>query len=118
METSEHFIQGVRVLEIIADGIVITGLQELLDIVSDYSVKRIIIRKENIDASFFDLSSGFAGEMLQKVSQYRIYLGILGDFETIENSGMQDFMWESNQGGQIVFKKTVKEVLRVFCRKE
>ncbi len=117
MNYNEHRINGVSVLEIDDDSVAINSTQDLLDIISDFSIKKIILRKENLNADFFDLKTGFAGEILQKASNYRICLGIIGDFDAVESKSLRDFIYESNRAKQIVFKKTVAEVLKIFCRK-
>ena len=116
MDTNEHRINGVSVLEILDDNEVLSDIQDLLDIVSDFSVKRLIFRKEQINPDFFDLSTGLAGNILQKASTYRIHIGIVGDFSTVENKSLRDFIYESNQTKQIFFKPTVHDVLKAFCR--
>jgi hypothetical protein len=117
METKEYRIRGISVLEIIDESVIIRNSQDLLDIISDYSIKSIIIRKENIEEDFFDLKTGFAGEILQKASNYHIRIGIVGDFSSIASKSFRDFMYESNQTKQIVFKPSVEDVLKVFLKK-
>ena len=116
MDTKEYRFNGVSVVDVIDDGIVLDELQDLLDIVSDYSIKKIIFRKHNINPDFFKLETGFAAEILRRITNYKISIGIVGDFEQVENISLRDFIYESNEEKQIVFKKTVKDVLRVFCR--
>lgn len=116
MDAKEYRFNGISVIEIIDDGIVFEELQDLLDIVSDYSIKKIIFRKHNITPDFFDLETGLAAEILRRITLYKISIGIVGNFAEIENKGLRDFIYESNEDKQIVFKKTIKDVLRVFCR--
>lgn len=116
MDTKEYRINGVSVLEIIDDGVVIKNAQDLLDIISDYSVKKIVVKRQNINEDFFDLSTGLAGEILQKASNYKICLGVIGDFENVESKSLRDFIYESNRTRQIVFKGTLKEIVKVFCK--
>ncbi len=116
MNCNEHRKNGVSVLEVDDPDFMINKPQDLLDLISDYSIKKIIVRKENVNEAFFDLRTGLAGEIIQKASTYRICLGIVGDFSGIESQSFRDFMYESNRTKQIVFKETVNEVLRVFCR--
>lgn len=118
MECVEHKINGVSVLEITDDGLVLRNAQDLLDIVSDYSIKKVIFRKENINEDFFDLSTGLAGEILQKASNYKLSIGILGDFENVESKSLRDFIYESNHTRQIVFKNSLKSILAIFCKKK
>lgn len=42
-----------------------------------YSVYRLLLYHENLPDTFFDLSSGVAGEILQKLRNYRIRLAIV-----------------------------------------
>lgn len=117
MECIEHKINGVSVLEVTDDGVVLRNAQNLLDIISDYSVKKVIFRKENINEDFFDLSTGLAGEILQKASNYKLSVGIVGDFENVESKSLRDFIYESNITRQIVFKGSVKQILAIFCKR-
>ena len=114
METKEHRKNGISVIELIDDSVIINETQDLLDIVSDYSIKSIILKRENVSEDFFDLSTGFAGEILQKASNYRIRLGIVGDFSNVENKSLRDFIYESNLTKRIVFKPTVEDILKTF----
>ena len=116
MATKEYRNNGISVIELIDDSVFINETQDLLDIVSDYSTKSIILKKENIAEEFFELSSGFAGEILQKASNYRIRIGIIGDFSSIQSKSLRDFIYESNQTKQIVFKQTAEEIIKIFLR--
>ena len=80
MNIREYRKKGTSVVEIVEDGVIIANSQNLLDIISDVSSKRIAVRRENICEDFFDLHTGLAGEILQKASNYRLCIGIIGDF--------------------------------------
>jgi Domain of unknown function (DUF4180) len=55
---------------------------------------------------FFDLSSRFAGELVQKLSQYGIRMaGVVPDPES-HSQPFQDFLRETNRGNQIRFFPT------------
>lgn len=62
-----------------------------------------ILRKECLDESFFRLSSGLAGEILQKFVNYQMRLAIVGDFFNYTSKPLEDFILESNRGGQVGF---------------
>lgn len=49
--------------------------------------------------------------MLQKVSNYRMRLIILGDFTNVESRALQDFIRESNRQGQVIFTATLDEAI-------
>ena len=116
METKEYRKNGIAVLELLDESVIIHCVQDLLDIISDYSIKSIIIQKNNIDSDFFDLKTGFAGEILQKTSNYHIRIGIVGDFTSVTSKSLRDFIYECNQTRQIVFKVSVEDVLKVFLK--
>ena len=54
--------------------------------------------------SFFRLSTGLAGEVLQKFVNYQMKLAIVGDFDGYTSKPLQDFIRESNEGRQICFQ--------------
>jgi hypothetical protein len=60
---------------------------------------------------FFVLSSGIAGEVVQKFVNYGIRLAIVGDFSGCTSKPLRDFMYESNKGKHLYFVATVDEAL-------
>lgn len=74
----------------------------------------VVLRKENFDPSFYELRSGLAGDILQKVSNYRSRLIILGDFSKITSRSLKDFIFESNKRGKVIFKKTLEEAVELI----
>lgn len=74
----------------------------------------VAIYKEHLDPEFFNLKSRLAGELLQKVSNYRMRLIILGDFSEIGSKSLADFIFESNQTGHVVFADTLEEGIRLL----
>ena len=71
----------------------------------------MIIHQESLGERFFDLSSGYAGEILQKFSNYQMKLAIVGDFSQYQSKSLRDFIRECNRGQLISFAKTVDEVI-------
>lgn len=55
-----------------------------------------------------------AGEILQKFSNYRVRLAIVGDFTSYSGKSIRDFIYESNKKGQINFVSTTEEALNVL----
>lgn len=107
----KHDINGVSIAELTGSGKLSTA-QEFLQMMMDSAADGVIVRKENIDESFFDLKSGLAGEMLQKVVNYRLRLGIVGDFSIYDSKSLSAFILESNRSNSIVFVSTIDEALR------
>ncbi|MFC7614763.1 DUF4180 domain-containing protein [Actinokineospora soli] len=54
---------------------------------------------------FFDLSTRVAGEMLQKLVNYRLSVAIVGDIDehVARSSALADFVRESNRGKHVWF---------------
>ena len=111
METKFH---GNDIVEIIDDSIIIKGIDDVFEVLFSNNCSSIILKKENITEDFFDLATGLAGEILQKFSNYRKRLAILGDFENIKSTALKDFIYESNKTKQILFVKTSEEALALF----
>lgn len=61
-----------------------------------------------------DLKSGFAGEILQKFSNYRMKLAIIGDFSEIKSKSLRDFIRESNNRRTISFVSSIEEALFIL----
>lgn len=114
MIIQSHEINNIKVAEVISDGIVIQSPQDGLDLIGNISYQgfdKVILHEENITADFFDLKTRIAGEILQKFSNYRIGLAIVGDFSKYESKSMKDFIFESNKTRHVNFVGTVDEAL-------
>ena len=114
MQIKTHNINNSQIAEIISDEILIQTEQDGLDLMGNIYYQRfdkLIIHRQNLTADFFDLKNGFAGEILQKFSNYRIRLVIVGDFSEFNSTSLNDFIYESNQGKQVNFLNSVSEAL-------
>lgn len=80
MEFTVHDLQGQRFVEG-APGQPLMGRVEdvvtVLEACFDNAAERLLLYSENLTEHFFDLSSGEAGEILQKLRNYRIRLAIV-----------------------------------------
>lgn len=115
MKTVIHERNGVRVAEILAEGIIINEAGDFLDLVANSGARHLVMKRENICPEFFDLKSGVAGEILQKASTYRVAFGIIGDFSNVQSKSLRDFIYESNRTGIHVFVPSLDEALEMFC---
>ena len=96
------------------DNLQIRDAQTFLEIMYSAGGDTLVIRKENLDPSFFDLKSRLAGEILQKVSNYRVRLIIIGDFSGISSKSLHDFISESNRSGRVVFADTLDHAIALL----
>ena len=112
MKFIQHDINGHAIAELSANSVTLSTTQQFLQMIMDSCAEGIIVHKENIDEVFFDLRSGLAGEMLQKVVNYRLRLAIVGDFSIYESKSLKAFIYESNKSNTIAFVNTVDEALK------
>jgi hypothetical protein len=101
-----HELQSTKVAEIRFEDIVINETQDVIDLIGecDYMGARSIILHENhFPSEFFDLKTGFAGEILQKFSTYDFRMAVIGDFSKYKSKSLHDFIRESNRGNRIFF---------------
>ena len=86
---------------------VITDRQSALDLMAtvryETECEVMIVEKSALPEEFFDLSTGFAGEILQKITQYRMVIAIAGDISGYESKALRDFVRECNRGRQVYF---------------
>ncbi|WP_316822600.1 DUF4180 domain-containing protein [Pedobacter gandavensis] len=114
MEIEVHQNGAVKIAEVKSDSLIITNAEEALQLMVDLYYQdfdKIIIHERCITADFFDLKNGIAGEILQKVSNYRIQLAIVGDFGKYPGNSIKDFIYESNRGRQVNFLDAVEQAL-------
>lgn len=105
---------GRKIAEIIPGSDLITGPDDILDFMAEARLNdsdRIIIHDKSLNPDFFDLKTRVAGEILQKFSNYRMRLAIVGDFSSFKSKSLRDFIRESNRTGTINFVGTVDEAL-------
>jgi hypothetical protein len=118
MEFIEHISEGGKAVEIRSDQILIKSEQDALDLIADigylYESHKMILCRENLGADFFDLSSGMAGGILQKFSNYRVRLVVVGDFSAQGNQRLEEFIMESNKGRQVNFVADLAQALEVL----
>lgn len=71
----------------------------------------LVLPKAALSEDFFRLSTGLAGEVLQKFVNYQMKAAIVGDFSAYTSKPLQDFIRESNRGRTVFFLPTEKEAL-------
>ncbi len=102
------------IAEVTSEKTVIGSVEDALDLLGNLYYQefdKIIIYEKNITPAFFDLKTGIAGEVLQKFSNYRIRLAIIGEFDRYQSKSLKDFIFESNKIGQVSFVATLSEAL-------
>jgi len=103
--------------ELVKNDFIITDVQDAVDLLAEsgiFNCSSIIVPVKNLDKKFFDLKTGIAGEILQKFSNYRTRLAIIGDLTVYKSKSLQDFIRESNRGGFIIFCDDINSALKKF----
>jgi hypothetical protein len=109
-----HESEGIEYAELTDEKLVISEVQDMLDIMGDCGANGcyiLIMKEENLSPDFFRLHTGLAGEILQKFSTYSFKMAILGDFSKYTSKNLQDFIRESNKGNRIFFVSDLEEAL-------
>lgn len=106
---------GIKIAVITGSEKVITDTQSALDLLANVyyetGTDRIIIDKENIVDTFFVLSTGLAGDILQKFINYHTKIAIYGDYTNYTSKPLKDFIYESNKGNDIFFVSSKEEAI-------
>lgn len=106
---------GVEIAVIKSDEIIITDVQSALDLMATVRFGNecdcIAIPKAAVTEDFFTLSTGIAGEILQKFVNYYCKLAIFGDYSHYTSKPLRDFIYESNEGSHIFFVGTEEEAV-------
>ena len=96
--------------EVIADAD--SALDLLMSAKYEAGAECIVIDKKQIAEDFFVLSTGLAGEILQKYINYGGKLAIYGDFSHYTSKPLKDFIRESNKGKDFFFAATKDEAVK------
>ena len=99
-----------------SDNKVITDVDSALDLLMsanyEAGTNHIVVDKKLITEDFFILSSGLAGEVLQKYINYGGKIAIYGDFSHYTSKPLKDFIFESNKGKDVFFVATKEEAVQ------
>ena len=114
MKIETHTVHQTKIAEVISDDVLVKTAEDGLDLLGTLYYEgfdKIILHEKNITPDFFDLKNGIAGEILQKFSNYRVPLALVGDFSKYPGKSMRDFIFESNKTGHVNFVSAVAEAL-------
>ncbi|MDF1497669.1 MAG: DUF4180 domain-containing protein [Patescibacteria group bacterium] len=117
MKIKQHIIKDVQLAELERDGFKIESFSDGLDVMANAGgARKVIIYKEQMMPEFFDLSTGIAGEILQKFVTYGVQIAIVGDFSEYTSQSFKDFIFECNNGNSIFFVSSFDEATEYLTR--
>ena len=103
-----------------SDEVLITNVQSALDLMATVRYETdtdvLILPKAALDERFFVLSSGLAGDILQKFVNYQMKVAIVGDFSGYKSKPLRDFIYESNSGKHVFFIGNEAEAIDKLSR--
>lgn len=106
---------GTNIAVVSSNEKIITDTQTALDFImsvrDETDAERIVINKEALAEDFFILSTGIAGEILQKFINYHVKAAVYGDYSQYTSKPLKDFIYESNCGKDIFFTATKEEAI-------
>ena len=65
----------------------------------EHSADRLLLYAGNLSESFFDLTSGFAGTILQKFANYHLKIALVISSEIVQGK-FKEYVVEANRGNQ------------------
>ena len=95
--------------------VIVRTVQDLLDLVAccgEHDTNLLLVQETNFDPAFYDLKTGLAGEITQKLVNYHVRTVIIGSFESVRSTRFREFMNESNRGTQLMFAENEQAALR------
>ena len=114
MNVRIHEVQGKKVAEMLSEGIIIRSSRDAMDLVGEMlsrGLSQLILHERNIAPEFFQLGTGIAGEVLQKLANYQIKVALVGQFDGYKSKNLQAFIVESNRGNQVFFTSGIESAL-------
>lgn len=94
---------------------IITDADSALDLAMtaryETGASRLAIDKKLFAEDFFILSTGLAGEVLQKWINYQFKAAVWGDYTRYTSKPLKDFIYESNHGSDFFFTATRQEAI-------
>jgi hypothetical protein len=107
MPTTER-IGELQVLRLEAEGPLLASgadASALIGTTWGQEIDVVVVPVARLAPDFFRLSTGLAGDLLQKFVNHRLRLVVLGDVSAFvaQSEAFRDFVREANRGGQVSF---------------
>lgn len=110
MNIEKNMDKDAHIAVVSSDDVIINDVRSALDLIMtvkyETGADRIAINKGAVAEEFFILSSGLAGEILQKFINYHVKFAVYGDYSKYTSKPLHDFIYESNCGKDIFFVDT------------
>ena len=91
-----------------------SALDFVVNIGYEHGCHNIAVYKSAITEDFFKLSTGIAGEVVQKFVNYGFRFAIIGDFSGYVSKPLHDYIYECNKGGHLYFVADEDEAIKML----
>lgn len=113
-------VKGTDIAVVSGETAEVTTPQAALDLAMTVKYEtggsRLAIDKRVLGEDFFILSTGVAGEVLQKFINYHVKAAIFGDYSRYTSKPLRDFIYESNNGKDFFFTASREEAVERLAR--
>lgn len=109
-----HTIGNATVAEFVGDGILIANADDARDLLmQSRGADWIAVHEKNIAPAFFDLRTGVAGDVLQKLVNYQSRLIVIGDISryAAKSEALAALVRESNRGRDVRFVESLDQLV-------
>jgi hypothetical protein len=101
-------IGGLMCVVADADGDPIGSARDLTPLIEaafEHRGRILVLPVERLDPAFFQIRSGVAGDVLQKATQYRTKVAVVGDItaHVAASDALRDFVVECDRGDTVFF---------------
>lgn len=109
-------LHGVSIYECAREGEAIRDASSVLNAAFNHRARLIVLPVTRLGEDFFRLKTRVAGEMLGKLTTYKMRVAIVGDVSkyVAESEAFRDFVYETNRGDQIWFVKDHEELAAIL----
>jgi hypothetical protein len=97
--------------ELLSDEVCLNTAEDALDLMAACGARILLVYVRQIIPDFFRLPTGLLGEVLQKFTNYRMKLAVVGDISPYMTKNFADFIRESNTTGDFLFLPTREEAI-------
>ena len=109
-------VNGTEIAVVSGEAAEVTTPQAALDLAMTVKYETggslLAIDKRVLGEDFFVLSTGVAGEILQKFVNYHVKAAVYGDYSHYTSKPLKDFIYESNKGKDFFFVSTKEDAIQ------
>lgn len=93
---------------------IIQDMDSFFDLIYSADSDTIAVHSSHFPEQFFDLKTGFAGDIFQKITNYQKRFIIIGDYSNISSKSFKDLIYESNKNGKVIFVETLEIAIQLL----